>query len=622
MRHWFTILLITSVLLIARDTTANRALPDYRYFRALTIDLLGRPPTRDEISSLEQPGFSFEVWLDSHLTGAAYAERLRRVYMDLIRLELPETSKFEPLAVRIRHVEIHGPHGPLDIYFRNGQRRLRPELDGQICFTEGELGLTIPLDGAASGAGRTLSQALLDERTVEIKPWWLYADYRAKNPTDHVNPDWSQRHPGYELYLPLFVDANKSPTTSIRVCKEEAQVATTGRIVMTGRVAKKGMPLPPGRSTQPPSDSLYAQGHAGQSISCVSNVGWQSSIECGCGVGLERCLPSGPNGFVTPMEMPLGIDAPFVTVPRPASMWFERWLSEEATHFMDRIFIEDRDVRELLTSRATTINGPLAQFYRFLSGGTLPQQGADLGYVEPEPLFDPATIPSALVPQDVASWTTIPDRGSHASGVLTMPIFLVKYGTRRARAHILYTAFLCKDFVADTVKLAPSKEPDLMKRPGCSTCHHQLEPMAAFFARVQESDWTYLPAKQFPISLDRCVTHSSSKTPYYCSPFYDPAFTTTSQTSLRGSYASPAHAEAGPAGLAAEITAAPEFASCVVRNVAQSLLGRQLTPDDDGWKARLAKDFVDGGYRMRSLIRAIMISSSYRDSNDHVPEGR
>lgn len=38
-------------LLTARDTRANLGVADYRYFRALSIDLAGRPPTRDELAA-------------------------------------------------------------------------------------------------------------------------------------------------------------------------------------------------------------------------------------------------------------------------------------------------------------------------------------------------------------------------------------------------------------------------------------------------------------------------------------------------------------------------------------------------------------------------------------------
>jgi hypothetical protein len=280
---------------------------------------------------------------------------------------------------------------------------------------------------------------------------------------------------------------------------------------------------------------------------------------------------------------------------------------------MDSIFDGDRDVRELLTSRSTVINGPLAQFYKFFTGATCCGNfGQDLGLTDPEPLFDPASVPQTLTPLDVGTWTRV-DRGPHAAGLMTMPVFLTKYGTRRARAHVLYSTFLCKDFVADNpIALTPSTEPDLMVREGCSTCHMTLEPLAAYFTRVAESDWTYLPPKQFPVSLERCTAADPQKMRPECKAYYDPAFTDAKHTILRGGYGDKENIDKGPPGLAAELVQAPEFALCVVSNVAQSLLGRALTPDDDAWRSDLTKGFVANGYRMRPLVRAILVSQQYR----------
>ena len=255
------------------------------------------------------------------------------------------------------------------------------------------------------------------------------------------------------------------------------------------------------------------------------------------------------------------------------------------------------------------VNGPLAQFYRFLASATCCGAAADLGYGEPAPLVEPAAIPEALAPVDTATWLPVADRGPHAAGILTMPIFLTKYGSRRARAHVAYNAFLCRDFVAEAVRLAPSSEPDLTKRPGCSTCHQTLEPMAAYFTRVMESDWTFLPADRLPMAHPQCSKPKGQ--PGACKTIYDPAF-----AALRGAYASAANAEAGPAGLGEAITRSPEFAPCVAETMAQSLLGRPLAPEDAAWKAELARGFVDGGYRMRALVRAIVTSPRYRDAND------
>jgi hypothetical protein len=608
-------LLLLLLLALARDTSAHRLLPDYRYFRALSIDLVGRAPTRDELAAFEQPSFDLDGWIASQLAGPGYAERLRRIYMDLLRLEVGPSFQFVPPSLMLRREQVLGPGGPIYIYYRRGQRRVDAATDGELCLTEDETGQRFPPNAAPTGTARPVAQAVLDARTVVVRPWWLYADYRAASPSDRVAGDWPRRFPGFSLAPGLLVDSDdKTPTTAVRVCREEAQTTDTGTVYASGRpAAKKGDPPPAGRLSAPPGDSAFARAQRGRAVSCLSGTGFQNSVECGCGIGLERCLPSTSfqnesPAFVLASHTPLGGDAPFELTPQPAAAWERAWWSEEARHFLDRILLEDRDFREVLTSRQTAVNGPLAQFYRHFAGATCCGAGADIGYSDPAPLVEPGAIPDALVPEDTATWLTVSDRGPRASGILTMPIFLTKYGSRRARAHVVYSAFLCRDFVADAVKLAPSNEPDLTRRPGCSTCHQTLEPMASYFTRIMESDWTYLPADKFPMTDSRCARGKGGG---ICKTIYDPAF-----DKLRGGYASTSNAEAGPAGLAAAITASPEFGSCVAQNVAQSLLGHPLAPEDAAWKAGLARTFVDAGYRMRALVKAIVTSPRYRDAND------
>ena len=88
------------------------------------------------------------------------------------------------------------------------------------------------------------------------------------------------------------------------------------------------------------------------------------------------------------------------------------------------------------------------------------------------------------------------------------------------------------------MKLEPSTEPNLMKRSGCNTCHVALEPLAAYFTRVQESDWTYLPEANFATKMStKCVNADPTKMSGSCKSFYDPAFTDKTQSLLRGAYA-------------------------------------------------------------------------------------
>lgn len=603
---------------LAQRSPPQRSLADYRYFRALSIDFLGRPPTRAEFTEFERPEFRFDDWLDGHLAGKRYAERIRTIYNDVLHLDLPlGAAPFKPPPIMLRWTTIMGPDGKvIDLYFRDGQRRANANIDGQVCFLSTETGLEVPPDGPPVGTAKRISRELLEARTVVVKPWWLYADYRSPNPSDRAGPEWVKRF-GFELTWSMFTEPDgKTPMTGVRVCREEAQTAETGRVYVSGRVVQKSDPILPGRKTRLPGDTAFATAHKNEQVSCLSKVGFESSVDCGCGPGLERCVPTSPNGFMMRWTTPLGIDQPFDAAPRPAVLWLRTWLAEEAKHFLDSLIQQDRDFREVLTSRGTTINGPLAQFYRFFANTTCCGDGVSVGYSVADGLFNPVNVPISLALHDVNNWTDVRDRGPNAAGIMTMPVFLLKYGSRRQRAHAIYSAFACRDFVAESAQLEPSNEPDLTKRPGCSACHERLEPMAAYFARIQESDWTFLPIAQFPVAEPRCTSRSS---PFSgCKTIYDPAFTNAERALLRGAYANPAHADLGPQGFAADMTNSKDFAPCVVRNIAASLLGRALTVDDNRWKLDLASKFSDDGYRMRGLVRAVATSDRYREAASRV----
>jgi uncharacterized protein DUF1585/uncharacterized protein DUF1592 len=378
---------------------------------------------------------------------------------------------------------------------------------------------------------------------------------------------------------------------------------------------------PDGRLDFPPLDSSYATMNQGQSVHCNGAVAYSMSADCGCGPGLERCMPGDgpgfdPGAFVFPTRTPLGWDAPFDNVSQAESAWSRMWWGQEVVHFLDYVLNEDRDFREVLTARYSFVNGPLANFYRNFAPTSHPPQALSFGYLEPDALFDPNALPKELLPSDVADWRQVGDRGAHASGILTMPVFLTKYGSRRARAHVLWNAFACKDFIAGNIQLTPSTEPNLMLRPGCQTCHTTLEPLAAYFSRIQESTWNYLPADDFPIQSKKCAGTDPKKINGNCTPFYDPAFTDKDAGTLRGAYASSEHADAGAAGIAAELTATNDFERCVAENVASSFLGRPLSSDDDTLKAQLAQTFATNGYKMRALVQALVESSAYRDANN------
>lgn len=320
--------------------------------------------------------------------------------------------------------------------------------------------------------------------------------------------------------------------------------------------------------------------------------------------------------FVSASRVGLGVEQPFDRVEQSSSEWQKLWLAQEAVTFLGRIFRDDRDFREVLTGKGTWINGPLAQFYRS-STGPANGKGRAFGLVDDgEPLFDPGQVPSALLPHDLSSWERVESRGPRAAGILTMPVFLEKYASRRARGAAVYSAFLCKSFVASNMMLTPSNDPNLMTRQGCATCHATLEPLAASFSRVAEGDFRWLPADAMPIENAKCKLDAFGKAAGFCRDHYDPAFSTKEVGLLRGAYASREHAEAGPAGLAAEIVKSPELASCVVERVASGFLGRAVGSEDAALLSALREVLVKDGYRMRPLVRALVKSKAYREAND------
>jgi hypothetical protein len=602
---------------------ATKAADDYRYFRALSIDLQGRIPTRAEVAAFEADGFDVDGWIDAHLGTAAYAERIRRVYMDLMRLEESSTFQVSVAPTYLRRLQVLDSSGkPIDVYYRLGQRRARDATDGVFCLSNAETGLTFNGAQAPAGTPIPIAQAVLDANTVLVKPWWLYQDYAASSPSTLYGAQWKTPPANFHPNPSLLTSPDGTPTTQIRVCKEEAQTAAKGTVYVTHRTAPPAGTAPPyGRLTQLPLDSTWATKNAGASIDCVGAIALQSSADCGCGPGLERCTPGenqgvDPGAFTLPVDVNLGTSLPLDMTSQTEGSWNRFWWSQEARQFLDDLVLNDRDFREILTSRATMVNGPLAQFYRVTAPATLPSSATTFDYVAPQGLFDAAKVPTDLKPFETDRWERVADRGPAAAGLLTMPIFLTKFGSRRGRAHVVYNAFLCRDFVAGNVQLTPSTEPNLMIRPGCSTCHTTLEPLAAYFSRVVESDWSYLPTTHFPLSQPTCEATDPTKMSRSCQAFYDPAFTSATQSLLRGSYASAAHADAGPAGLASDVTASPDFAPCVAQNVASSFLGRALNADDAAMQAALVDALTTSSFRVKALVRALVKSDAYRNSNN------
>ncbi|MFO0673028.1 MAG: hypothetical protein U0235_26015 [Polyangiaceae bacterium] len=159
------------------------------------------------------------------------------------------------------------------------------------------------------------------------------------------------------------------------MCREEAQTPERGTLFAPPRAdAKKLPPLPAGRETPFPFEDEYARKHRGEPIACTTQLALAASADCGCGQGLERCVPTGYDYNVVfnvaPRAEPVGLAGAVATAAKhDVAVPRHRFWREEVTRPMSRVFSDDRDVRELVTGRYTYVNGPLSQFYRFVEPG-------------------------------------------------------------------------------------------------------------------------------------------------------------------------------------------------------------------------------------------------------------
>lgn len=596
---------------------ADKTLSDYRWFRALSIDLNGRIPSRAELAEFESAAFDADAWIDAHLEGPAYAERLTRIYLDALRLELSDTFKYNQGLTTLRRYPVDVLNADSTtkrtwIYYRNGQRRAGTSADRDrgFCLTTAETGSAykngqIPIPEFPTKA---VPIATLQQYAVKVKPWWLYRDYASASPKDHYR-SWSATEPRYSLSVPadtkapatrandprLLVDLDGADVDDVWICKEEAQTAPSAKTKVRG---------------------------VDTDVACNADSGFRLSPSCGCGKGLEWCMPGAsfnndPPAMVTATLAPLGPEIPFETARQQQSAWFRRMWHEEGRRFFTTLFGEDRDFRDVLLAKYDWVNGPLVQFYKGMVNADCCTDMVGIGggpkYLTPESLVDAQKLP-AITPTEMDRWEKVEDRGSHAAGVLTLPIFLAKFASRRGRANAVYNTFLCREFIAENLDLKPSEEPNLMVRPGCSTCHAKLEPLAAYFTRVKENSFTFITA---PLDNELCKTPAPGNAlDPSCKLYYDPSFSDATSGKLRGAYASADNADKGPRGLAESVVGTPDFPACAARRVFESMLGRSTSlSSEDKLLAELNQTFIDGGFRMRPLVRAIVKSNAYRNAN-------
>jgi len=271
----------------------------------------------------------------------------------------------------------------------------------------------------------------------------------------------------------------------------------------------------------------------------------------------------------------------------------------------------------LFEDRRMWINGPMSHFLRYQIKVPRIQR------------FYPRSIPLEDIPElpyySEDEWVEI-ELPDYHDGVLTDPLFLLRFQTNRSRANRFYNGFLCKPFEAPEggIALAADLNPDLQERAGCEFCHGQLEPAASHWGRWGEIGADYLNPVDFPKIRDDCeiCALSGQTCSDECRRYYLVNATAPEEEPYLGQLMSyvfretehEKNVESGPRYLAMKGLASPDnqLPRCAATRSLKSLLGRDLGVQDIDWVESLAVDFAMSGYSYRELVKAIVMSPVYR----------
>jgi hypothetical protein len=319
-----------------------------------------------------------------------------------------------------------------------------------------------------------------------------------------------------------------------------------------------------------------------------------ADARCGCGPELRWCRSGSVNGAVV------------------------RAMVRDVEERVRAHLRADEPYLELFASRRAFVNGPLAYFYRHqlgVSGGVS---------LRPSPLGE-AELP-ALAWGESDTWRRVELPEAHA-GILTSPVWLLRFQTNRARAAHFYDAFLCAPISPPATGFPPTDaaerpDPDLQRREGCKYCHALLEPTGAYWARWPERGAGYLDAATFPAHREDCqrcavmgVGCSTECRSHYLTRTFvaeeRPYFgTLNGYVFLRPEHR--ANAERGPKQLVLETSADGRLPRCAAEKWMSNLFGRALTAEDQASLDGVAARFVQSGWRYRELVKAVVTSPVYR----------
>ncbi|MDW8246374.1 MAG: DUF1585 domain-containing protein [Sandaracinaceae bacterium] len=310
----------------------------------------------------------------------------------------------------------------------------------------------------------------------------------------------------------------------------------------------------------------------------------------------------------------------------PNLIWCDTWavhntiiesFNREVEQRVQRLVQQNAPYTSLFSSRLGFVNGPIVHYLRH-----------QLRWYDSVPLlpspYDLERLPN-LQYHEIDRWEQVELPEQHA-GVLTSPVYLMRFQTLRSRAAHFLESFLCAPLtppdhlpVADEIE---QREPDVQKRAGCKYCHAILEPMGAYWGRWAQQGAGYLNPVEFPDFLPECqeCARGREACSERCRLHYLTRALSNEQVPYLGmlrvfEFLRPEHrihVMEGPMGIVRAGLADGRLTTCTVRRAAEWLLGRPIEASDAAFLQSYEKAFLESGLSFRSLVQAIVLSEPYR----------